>query len=210
MLVGFPVPRAPVPAAAMSRPLAVLFAAVVLPASLAAQVVPSVVPFPEKLPAVGYQAAFAKVGTGLYIAGQPTDSALRWLRGDGVTTVVVLRTPEELANREFVKFEEEKLVKELGMTWVHIPVRGDSTYPYSPEAVDRFNAALSAAKGKVLLHCTVAFRASHLYAAWLVKYRGIPVDSAVKIGKAINYGSTPFEGFVGQPLTVQAAPKKKG
>ena len=177
------------------------------PAGLAAQSGP--VPFPEKLPNVGYQAAFARVGPNLLIAGQPTDSALRALRAQGVTTVIVLRTPPELDNRENVPFDEEKLVKELGMTWVHIPVRGDSTWPYSPAAVDRLATALKNAKGRVLLHCTIAYRASHLYTAYLVKYRGLSLDSALTHGRAINWGTLPFEGFMGEPMQPQPI-KKKG
>ncbi len=187
------------------------FAAVLLalvPAALAAQSGP--VPFPEKLPNIGYQDAFARVGPNLYIGGQPTDSALRALKAEGITTVITLRTPPELANRQAVPFDEEKLVKELGMTWIHIPVRGDSTWPYTPEAVDKLAAALKGAKGRVLLHCTIAYRASHLYTAYLVKYRGLPLDSALKHGRAINWGTLPFEGFMGEPMQPQPIAKKKG
>jgi protein tyrosine phosphatase (PTP) superfamily phosphohydrolase (DUF442 family) len=179
------------------------------PLSLGAQ--SGAVPFPVKLPNTGYQDAFAKIGDNLFIAGQPSDSALRALRAQGVLTVITLRTPPELANRQAVPFDEEKLVKELGMTWVQIPVRGDSLYPYTPEAVDKFAAALKAAGGgKVLLHCTIAYRASHIYTAYLVKYRGIPLDSALKHGRAINFGTLPFEGFMGEPMEPRPIAKKKG
>ena len=193
----------------MLRTRLATLALVLVPLSLAAQSGP--VPFPVKLPNVGYQDAFAKVGDNLFIAGQPTDSALRALRAQGVMTVITLRTPPELANRQVVPFDEEKLVKELGMTWVHIPVRGDSTWPYTPEAVDKFAAAIKAANGgKVLLHCTIAYRASHIYTAYLVKYRGIPLDSALKHGRAINFGTLPFEGFMGEAMQPQPIVKKKG
>ena len=192
----------------MSRPLVTLVLAVLLPLVASAQSGP--VPFPEKLPNVGYQDAFVRVGPNLYIAGQPTDSALRALKAEGVTTVITLRTPPEFANRQAVPFDEEKLVKELGMTWVQIPVRGDSTWPYTPQAVDKFAAALQAANGgKVLFHCTIAYRASHLYTAYLVKYRGIPLDSALKHGRAINFGASPLEGFMGEQLN-PAPLKRKG
>jgi len=38
-----------------------------------------------------FQATFASVGDGLFIAGQPTEKALRDLEAKGVTTVVNLR-----------------------------------------------------------------------------------------------------------------------
>ena len=192
----------------MSRPLVAVGFALLLPVVASAQSGP--VPFPEKLPPIGYQDILSRVGSDLLIAGQPTDSALRALKTQGVTTVITLRTPPEYANRQVVPYDEEKLVKELGMTWVHIPVRGDSLWPYTPQAVDRFAAALKAANGgKVLLHCTFAYRASQLYAAYLVKYRAIPLDSALKHARAINFGTTPLEGFLGEQLD-PAPSKKKG
>ncbi|MBI3789856.1 MAG: hypothetical protein HY275_03155 [Gemmatimonadetes bacterium] len=192
----------------MSRFRFALASLALVPAALAAQQGP--VPFPEKLPNIGYQSTFARVGPNLLIAGQPTDSALRALKAQGVTTVITLRTQEELDNRQLVPFEEEKLVKELGMTWVHIPVRGDSAFPYSPAAVEKFAAAMKAAKGRVLLHCTVAYRASHIYTAYLVKYRGLALDSAQVHGRAINLGGVPLEGFLGTPLEYAPVKKKGG
>ena len=86
----------------------------------------------------------------------------------GVTTVVNLRSPPEMAR---VSFDEAALVKQLGMDYVYLPMRGTAELPYSPAAVKSFAAAMSNAKGKVLLHCTVAWRASHLWAAYLIQYR---------------------------------------
>src|SRR5690348_12788099 len=112
-----------------------------------------------------FLAAISRVGD-VFIGGQPTEAGLREMREQGVTTVVNLRTPEEMKR---IGFDEAALAKELGMKYVHIPMRGTATNPYGPKQLDAFVAALNAADGKVLLHCTVAWRASHLWAAYLIR-----------------------------------------
>jgi uncharacterized protein (TIGR01244 family) len=128
------------------------------------------------------------------------------LKSRGVTTIVNLRTPPEMAR---VGFDEAALAAQLGMTYVYLPVRGDSAMPYAPETVARFAKAMESANGKVALHCTVAWRASHLWAAYLIKYRGLDVPSALANARAINLadndtrmmtGRQPVEAFLNQDL----------
>ena len=58
------------------------------------------VPAPVALDTHGqFQEKFASVGDDMFISGQPTERALRDLRAQGVTTVVNLRTPEEMSKR---------------------------------------------------------------------------------------------------------------
>jgi protein tyrosine phosphatase (PTP) superfamily phosphohydrolase (DUF442 family) len=97
---------------------------------------------------------------------------------------VNLRTPAEMTRN--VPFDEPALVKELGMEYVFLPMRGNAEYPYSPEAVKAFADAMTKAKGKVLLHCTVAWRASHMWAAYLIAYRNVPVATALEQARKIN------------------------
>jgi len=153
-----------------------------------------------------FQAKVARVGEDIFVAGQPTERALREMRDQGVTTVVNLRTPEEMKNN--VDFDEQALVAQLGMRYVFLPVRGNAEFPYSPETVTKFAEALSTANGKVLLHCTVAWRASHLWAAYLID-RGIPVEAALANARAINLmddhrmgsnGRQPVEDFLDRSL----------
>jgi uncharacterized protein (TIGR01244 family) len=170
-------------------------------------------PDPVTLDTTGlFQARFASVGDDLFIAGQPTERALRDLRAKGVTTVINLRMPEEMAQ---VGFDEAALLKELGMTYVHIPMRGTAENPYGPKELDTFAQAIASAPGKVLLHCTVAWRASHLWAAYLIRDRGVPVATALAQTRAINLrdeapfgGQQPIEGFLGRPVPELARPKK--
>jgi len=156
----------------------------------------------------------ARVGEDMFVTGQPTERALRELKAQGVTTVVNLRTPEEMTRN--VKFDKAALVASLGMQYVYLPVRGNDQFPYSPATLTKFTDAVRNAKGKVLLHCTVAWRASHLWAAYLIN-RGIPVDSALANARAINLmddhrmgsnGRQPVEDFLDKTLPTLGHPPR--
>jgi len=163
-------------------------------------------PAPVLLDTTGrFLAVIARLGDDLYIAGQPTEQGLRELKEQGVTTVVNLRTPEEM---QHIKFDEPALATSLGMKYIAMPMRGNGQFPYAPEAVTRFADALRSANGKVLLHCTVAWRASNLWMAYLIKERGVSVDSALTSARAINLmdehhqgpGTMPVEDFLGKRI----------
>ena len=170
------------------------------------------VPNPVNLDTTGlFQAKFVSVGDDMFIGGQPTEKALRELRAKGVTTVVNLRMPEEMAR---VGFDEGALVKELGIKYVYIPMRGTSDHPYGPKELDSFAAAMTSADGKVLLHCTIAWRASHLWAAYLIRERKVPVADALAQTRMINLmdnmrmgDQQPLEGFLGRVVPEMGHPK---
>lgn len=163
-------------------------------------------PAPVLLDTTGlFIARYAKVGDDMFVAGQPTERALRELKAQGVTLVVNLRTPPEVAR---IGFDEEKLVRDLGMRYVYLPSRGGAgEFAYSPETLRRFTEAMMSADGKVLLHCTVAWRASHLWGAYLIE-RGVPVAEALAHARAINLmddhrmddGLQPIESFLGRKV----------
>ncbi len=171
------------------------------------------VPNPVNLDTTGlFQAKFVSVGDDMFIGGQPTEKALRELRARGVTTIVNLRMPEEMAQ---VGFDEAGLAKELGIKYVYIPMRGTAENPYGPKALGTFTAAMAAADGKVLLHCTVAWRASHLWAAYLIRERNTPVATALSQARLINLmddmrmggDQQPLEGFLGHVVPEMGHPK---
>lgn len=162
-------------------------------------------PDPVALDITGlFQEKFASVGDDMFIGGQPTEKALRELKARGVTMVVNLRMPEEMAQ---IGFDEAELLKELGIRYVHIPMRGSPENPYGPKQLDQFTEAMNSATGKVLLHCTVAWRASHLWGAYLIRERNVPAAVAVDQARKINlrddrpFGTAqPIEGFLGRTL----------
>lgn len=164
------------------------------------------VPKPVALDTRGqFQDKFAKVGDDIFISGQPTEQGLRDLAAQGVTTVVNLRTPPEMAR---IGFDEAALVTRLGMKYVYLPMRGNQEFPYSPENVKSFADAMSESKGKVLLHCTIAWRASHMWAAYLIQYRNVPAATALDDARKINLmddmrmdgDRQPVEELLGRPV----------
>jgi uncharacterized protein (TIGR01244 family) len=153
-----------------------------------------------------FTARFAKVGDDLFIAGQPTERALRDLKAQGVTTVINLRMPQEM---EQIGFDEPKLIESLGMKYVYIPMRGgNGAMSYSPQTLAKFTEAMKSAEGKVLLHCTIAWRASHIWAAYLIQ-EGVKEETAIAHARAINLmddhrmddsGKQPVEMFLGREV----------
>jgi uncharacterized protein (TIGR01244 family) len=155
-------------------------------------------PVPQRLDNDEFQEVLAVSGD-LYIAGQPSEAGLEWLKEQGVTTVVNLRTQPEMDNRSAVPYDEKAAVERLGMTYVHLPQGGPDT-PYSPATVDAFARAIEISSGRTLLHCTVAWRASHLWTAYLMRYRDLTLHGAVELGRTVNLGTPPLEGFLGERL----------
>jgi uncharacterized protein (TIGR01244 family) len=218
--VGLPRRAAPATLAAMTLRRAVLLVFVAAMACARPADAQSVVgknktgpaPEPVVLDNAGlFQEKYASVGDDLFIAGQPTEKALRDLKAKGVTTVVNLRMPQEMTR---IGFDEAALLAELGITYVHIPLGGTPANPYAPAALDRFASTLASATGKVLLHCTIAWRASHLWGAYLIRDRQVPVPAALAQVAKINLradapfnGQHPIEGFLGRSLPELPRPR---
>jgi len=146
----------------------------------------------------GFRGSIHREGR-VYIAGQPAHYALLQLPARQVICVVNLRTPSEMEDRERVPFDEAALVDSLGVRYVSIPL-GGREYPYTPAAVDSFAVILDDHEGPVLLHCTVAWRASHLWAAYLVRHRNLSVPDAYRRGEHMGIGVTPFARLLDQEL----------
>lgn len=141
-------------------------------------------PLPLKLDLPGFQQVITDTGS-VYVSGQPSEAAIRDLAAKGVKTIISVRTVAEMNNRTQVPFDEAALAKELGITFVNVPL-GGPTSPYTPEALDQVIAAIKASDGEVLLHCTVGWRASHVWAAYLVKEKGLSYEEAIRQAEAIN------------------------
>ena len=159
---------------------------------------------PEAQDTDGFREVLVKVAPHIYMSGQPSPEGLTRLKEAGVTRVVNLRTSMEMDNRDIVSFDEAALIEELGMDYVHIPSGGPDT-PYSPATVQQLAESLADAEGDVLLHCTVAWRATHLWTAYLIRHQNVPVDEAIDIARKLNLGTLPLEGFLGEPITIGIA-----
>lgn len=152
-------------------------------------------PLPVTLDREGFAVMIADAGP-VYIAGQPTEAALEAMDAEGVSTVINLRTADEMSNLETVSFDEAAKVSELGMDYVQIEQGPEETL--TPAALDAFAAAMAEADGKVLVHCGSGVRASHMWAAYLVREKGLSMEEALAQAEAMNLRSeAPVRSLLG-------------
>ena len=137
----------------------------------------------------------------VFIAGQPDEASFKRFQDLGVTVVVNLRPQNEMDNRERAPFDEIALLEKIGLEYVQIPLGGED-HPYTREAVDQFARVLVEPPGPILLHCTVAWRASYMWAAYLILHHDFNLDAALARGEAIAISPPPLEGLLGRDLTL--------
>lgn len=105
-------------------------------------------------------------------AGQPTAAQFELIRDSGFERIIYIAFSTDrnaIAN-------EDKLVRDLGMDYVQIPVVWDS-----PTVADYESFAAVMRRepdSKTLLHCQVNMRASAFGFLWRVLDRGVPVAQA--------------------------------
>jgi len=135
----------------------------------------------------------------IIIGGQPSAQALEDLQANGISTVINFRTRPEV---EGLSFDEPGLLSEAGVDYHEIGVgRGEGAY--NPDVLEAFNARMEAAGDEqILLHCGSGYRASQVYAAWLVKYRGLSPDEALDRVSPSGWWPMPMEQLLGQPLSI--------
>jgi protein tyrosine phosphatase (PTP) superfamily phosphohydrolase (DUF442 family) len=138
------------------------------------------VKFPVQLDRTGFEAGVFDVGLG-YVSGQPTADTLRQLAKEGFTTVVSVRSKQEMDDRNQVPFDEAALLGELNVDYYNVPFGGDG-----PKQVKEFADIVNKAKGKVLLHCTIAWRATYVWMAYLIIDRKYSIDEAWKAGMQMS------------------------
>lgn len=105
-------------------------------------------------------------------SGQPSKSQLRAVRTAGFERIVFLAFSdhdESIGN-------EDRIVRDLGMEYVHIPVDWESP---APSDFRTFAGAMQSAPNKrTLVHCQVNFRASTFSFLYRVLYQDVPIDEA--------------------------------
>jgi uncharacterized protein (TIGR01244 family) len=133
------------------------------------------------------------------IGGQPSAQALERLSSGRISTVINFRSRAEI---DSLKFDQPALLKDAGVAYHQIGVGGGDG-SYTPEKLEQFNELMEAAgKDQILLHCRSGHRASQIYAAWLVKYRGLSPDEALNRVAPSGWWPMPMERMLGQPLSV--------
>lgn len=115
---------------------------------------------------------FIQLTNDIATAGQPKEIEFKGIANAGYKYVInlgMLDHPHALA-------EEDKVVAELGLTYIHIPVAFDSP---TKEQVRFFCNLMSSLKGtKVFVHCIMNFRVSAFMYHYLSKIEKLPEPEA--------------------------------
>ncbi len=120
---------------------------------------------------------------GLYTAGQPAADDWAAIAARGVGTVIDLRAPGELKDRD-----EAAEVRAAGMRYVAIPVAGAGGIDDANAKILR--AALDAADGPVLVHCASGNRAGGLLALMQARSGAMTTEAALAFGRSAGMTST--------------------
>lgn len=129
---------------------------------------------------------FARIQPNIAVSGQPNEENLKKASESGYKTIINLRPREEWP------FDEESLVKDLGMNYVLIPIA-------SPESLDfeKAKELSTILKDKsaypVLIHCGSSNRVGALYALHEHLEKKIPAEKAIEIGKRAGMTSPALE-----------------
>lgn len=111
----------------------------------------------------------------LLFGGQPSEAALAQLAAEGYKTVLSTRGEDETG------WDEEAKVRELGMTFISIPMPHPLT-AITDEHVKLFTDAMKIAKRPIVVHCGSGDRAAGLWAVWLAEHEKIPPKEAIRLG----------------------------
>jgi protein tyrosine phosphatase (PTP) superfamily phosphohydrolase (DUF442 family) len=85
------------------------------------------------------------------------------------------------------------------MDYIFIPLGGEE-HPYTTEALDRFAEVMREHDGRVLVHCTMGWRASYMWVAYLIREHGFGLDEAMARGETIAIKPPPLQGLLGREL----------
>lgn len=134
-----------------------------------------------------------------YLSAQPNLEALRWYKSQGASTIINLRTEKENTEFSSYAFNEENMAKELGLDYHSLPIGGSKAY--CPENLEAFAKLLEGEK-KLLIHCRSAGRATILFMAYLIKYKGYSVNEATHVGRQLKF-SLPLEKMLDREISLE-------
>ena len=138
-------------------------------------------PVADAVPATSIQ--LREPRPGLYTAGQPAATDWPAIAARGVGTVIDLRAPGELKDRN-----EAVEVRAAGMRYVSIPVAGAGGI--DDANANALRAALDAADGPVLVHCASGNRAGGLLALMQAQSGAMTIEQALEFGRSAGMAST--------------------
>jgi len=133
-----------------------------------------------------------------YVGGQPSLEEFQWLKEQGVTAIVNLRTAEEMREHAAHAYNEEAVAKKLGFTYRVLPV--DGIAGYTPENLDKFIRLIDPSE-KTLIQCRTAHRATDFFVAYLIRTRTYSVNEALEIGQKMKL-VLPLARLLGQDFDI--------
>ncbi|WP_341501590.1 hypothetical protein [Gallaecimonas sp. GXIMD4217] len=135
-----------------------------------------------------------EVSDKLISCGLPSAEQVRALAGAGVRTVLSFCQPGECS------FDEQRLVSELGMRFVAMPISGPADM--TPAAARTLQAVLDDVDAyPMVMHCSTGNRAGGMLAAKLFHCDGLALEQAIVQGRVA--GLTKLEKSVRQCLQDQ-------
>lgn len=135
----------------------------------------------------------------IYFAGQPSPEALEAFKAAGGTTIINLRTDNEL---NFVPYYNAKASESFKYT--HIACSGSTMGPTEFAA---FQAAYEAAgDGPVLIHCASSGRAKAMWGAYEQQALGLSREQVLANAAERGQDSERAQEFMGTMLDRMAAP----
>lgn len=170
------------------------------PAKAAAATPPATAPATSPVPFLERSLRLDKV----LLGPQPGAEDFATVRARGITRVISLRTPEETAA---LGFDPAAAAASVGLDYQVLPV--PSNGGFNPAVLDAFSAEM-AKGGELLLHCGTGARAGQLYAAWLVRERGLSPQEAMQRVAPLGLWPLPMERLLGRPLTIGFAAPASG
>lgn len=148
--------------------------------------------------AIDGREGFYRAGS-LSFGGQPAAGDFQAFRDEGVTTVINLRSRQEMADLLVEEgVDEASAVQADGMRYIHLPLGGDDGY--EPADVEAFAAAVESAPGPVLIHCASGGRVRTMWQAYLVKHRGYTPAAAERVAATIGGGPSALEQLLGRDM----------
>ncbi|MBR9999208.1 MAG: hypothetical protein KFF73_09565 [Cyclobacteriaceae bacterium] len=141
-----------------------------------------------------------------FLAGQPEKGTYDTLYSLGLKMVINIRTEEEMEIHALEAYDEKDYVREIGLDYIQVPIGGPAGF--TPEAIAEIDKALKKTRGRVLIHCRTAGRATLAWMAWLIQYHDHSIDQAVDLGKNAHF-SFPLEDLLGYPVTMKKAGQEK-
>jgi protein tyrosine phosphatase (PTP) superfamily phosphohydrolase (DUF442 family) len=133
---------------------------------------------------------FLSVSDRLSCSGQPRETQLSAIAVDGYRVVINLG----LADGKYALNDEEASVKQLGMTYHHIPVLFDN-----PQLTDlsAFIGLMNRHKGeKTLVHCAANYRASAFTGLYLLYLNEFDEDGALSFIEEVWQPDAVWQQFI--------------